>query len=56
MNGRQLAEAVLERYAGLPVILITGYAAGAQMMGMEVLRKPFELVALTDLVKAKLGP
>jgi len=39
---------------GLPVILITGYAAGEQMRGMEVLRKLSELAALTDLVKARL--
>ena len=56
MNGRQLAEAVLQRHVGLPVIVITGYAAGEPMRGMEVLRKPFELAALTDLVKARLDP
>ena len=56
MNGRQLAEAVRQRHVGLPVIVITGYAAGEQMNGLEVLRKPFGLAALTDLVAAKLAP
>ena len=56
MNGRQLAEAVLQRHPGLPVIMITGYAAGEQMRGMEVLRKPFRLMELTDLMKGKLQP
>jgi CheY-like chemotaxis protein len=54
MNGRQLADLVRERLPGLPVILITGYAAGQEMSGMEVVHKPFDPVTFAELVKAKL--
>jgi CheY-like chemotaxis protein len=54
MNGRQLADLVRERLPGLPVILITGYAAGQEMSGMEVVHKPFDPLTLTELVRAKL--
>jgi CheY-like chemotaxis protein len=54
MNGRQLADLVRERHPDLPVILITGYAAGQEMSGVDIVHKPFDPVTLADLVKAKL--
>jgi PAS domain S-box-containing protein len=59
LNGRQLADAARERRPGLPVMLITGYAGKALddadlAPGMEVLRKPFALGALTERVRALL--
>jgi PAS domain S-box-containing protein len=54
MNGRQLAESVRERHPDLPVILITGYAAGQEMSGVDVVHKPFDPVRFAELVKAKL--
>ena len=55
MNGRKVAEAARERWPGLPVLFITGYAGsmldGQLARGMEVISKPFTLDALT----AKLG-
>jgi PAS domain S-box-containing protein len=54
MNGRQLADLVRERRPDLPVILITGYTAGQEMSGMEIVHKPFDPVTFAELVKAKL--
>jgi PAS domain S-box-containing protein len=59
LNGRQLADAARERWPGLPVMLITGYAGKALedadlAPGMEVLRKPFALDALTVRVRSLL--
>ena len=55
MNGRQVAEAARERWPGLPVLFITGYAGsmldGQLARGMEVISKPFTL----DALAAKLG-
>lgn len=48
MNGRQVAEAVRERWPGVPVLFITGYATTALPPGAEVIGKPF---ALDDLAK-----
>ena len=42
------------RHPGLPVILMTGYAAPELTTNMKLLRKPFEAVELTELVRAKL--
>ncbi len=53
MNGRQVAETARERYPGLPVILITGYALGLEISGMDVVRKPFDPEALMKLVQTK---
>ena len=55
MNGRQVAEALRERIPGLPVILVTGFAAGDPMPGLDVLLKPFRVGALLDLVQTKLA-
>ncbi len=56
LNGRQLADAAQERWPGLPVLLITGYAGGAieeaLPAGMEVICKPFALDALASRVRA----
>ncbi len=53
MNGRQVADAVRERHPDLPVILISGYAAGQEMHGMDVLTKPFDPATLADMVMAR---
>jgi len=55
MDGRQVAELVLKRHPDLPVILITGYAFGEPISGVEVIRKPFLPDALADAVRTKLG-
>jgi CheY-like chemotaxis protein len=54
MNGRQLADAVRERHPNLPIILITGYAGGQEMSGVEVVSKPFEPATLIELVGARI--
>ncbi|WP_210251785.1 response regulator [Agrobacterium tumefaciens] len=57
MNGRQLADAVLQQRPGLPVVFITGYAEKAVLndkdlsAGMRVLTKPFATEALAQLVQ-----
>jgi len=57
MNGRQLADAALERRPGLKVLFITGYAEnslignGHLKPGMQVLTKPFAIDALTARVR-----
>ena len=55
MDGRQVAEVALKRQPDLPVILITGYAFGEQIRGLEVIRKPFPPEVLADAVRTKLG-
>jgi CheY-like chemotaxis protein len=55
MDGRQLAEVALKRHPDLPVILITGYAFGEPISGIDVIRKPFLPKALADAVRTKLG-
>jgi signal transduction histidine kinase/CheY-like chemotaxis protein len=59
LNGRQLADAARERTPNLPVLLLTGYAGNALESsqigpGIEVLRKPFSLDALSKRVGALL--
>ena len=57
MNGRQMAEAGLERRPGLQVLFITGYAEnslignGHLKPGMQVLTKPFAVEALAARIK-----
>jgi len=46
MNGRQVAEAVRERWPGLPVLFITGHAGTVLPSGVEVIGKPFGLDTL----------
>jgi signal transduction histidine kinase len=55
MDGRQVAETVLKHHQDLPVILITGYAFGEPISGIDVMRKPFLPEALADAVRTKLG-
>jgi CheY-like chemotaxis protein len=55
MNGRQVIDAVHARNADLPVIMITGYASGEHMAGLDVVRKPFDPVVLIDRIIARLG-
>jgi PAS domain S-box-containing protein len=59
LNGRQLADAARELRAGLPVLLITGYAGGSlgQSLpaGMQLLRKPFSWQQLADATAAALA-
>jgi CheY-like chemotaxis protein len=63
LNGRQLAEAARSLDPALPVLLITGYAGSALTEaalppGVEIMRKPFALDALTGRLAAmlKLAP
>ena len=57
MNGRQMAEAGIERRPDLKVLFITGYAEnslignGHLMPGMQVLTKPFAVEALAIRIK-----
>jgi DNA-binding NtrC family response regulator len=48
MNGIALAQVISRRYAGLPVVLTSGYADMVQTAEPQfvVLRKPFQLSAL----------
>ena len=55
LNGAQLARIVRERYPGLRIIFVTGYAESEQLEGaagadVPVLRKPFGVEALSSLV------
>ena len=54
MDGNQVVSAVRERIPVLPVIMISGYAAGPATPDTELLRKPFHVADLADRVKAKL--
>lgn len=61
LNGRQVADAVRERFPGLPVLFITGYAGSALEKGlgegMEVIGKPFTLEALAARIEGMMqGP
>ena len=55
LNGRQIADAALERLPGLPVLFITGYAGGALeehlAPSMAIIVKPFAL----DTLAARIG-
>jgi two-component SAPR family response regulator len=61
MNGRQLADQVRMLWPKIPVLLVTGYAESTVMRNdtlpvqMELLTKPFNMVALTGKVGAMLG-
>jgi len=59
LNGLQLANAAREVVAGLPVLLITGYAGGAVGQSvpawMRVLKKPFSWQQLAEAVGAAVG-
>jgi CheY-like chemotaxis protein len=56
MNGRQLADAVLQMLPNLPVVFITGYAEKAvrndgDLERMRVLTKPFATERLAGIVR-----
>ena len=57
MNGRQVADAAREARPGLKVLFVTGYAENAAVgnghldVGMEVMTKPFAMVALGEKVR-----
>ncbi len=61
LNGRQLAEMIQQEHAGLPVVLITGYAEQASIRddflgpGMRLMTKPFALDRLADTVASALA-
>ena len=61
MNGRQVADAALERLPSLKILFITGYAeqtviGGRQLApNMALMTKPFALDALSDRVSALLA-
>ncbi|MGA0603236.1 PAS domain S-box protein [Caulobacter sp. KR2-114] len=61
MNGRQLAEIARARRPDLPVLFMTGYAAGAAersaflMPGMQMISKPFALETLAKVLRETLG-
>ena len=56
MNGRQVVEAARERWPGLPVLFITGYAGGRLPPGAEAIGKPYELNALARRIQALVAP
>jgi hypothetical protein len=55
MNGRQVAEAMRERWPTLRVLFITGYAETALPPGIAVIGKPFKLATLARQVQAILA-
>jgi len=61
MNGRQVADAARALRPGLQVLFITGYADNAAVgnghleRGMQVMTKPFTMVALAAKVRAMLA-
>jgi PAS domain S-box-containing protein len=56
MNGIALAQVIAKRYAGLPVVLTSGYADMVQTAEPQfvVLRKPFQLSALEKALREAL--
>ena len=58
MTGTELAALLRQRHPELPVMFVTGYVGEAgeseDLMGGEVLRKPFTVAALADSVAAAL--
>jgi DNA-binding response OmpR family regulator len=57
MNGRQLADTARIRRPSLKVLFITGFAENASVRngllapGMQVMKKPFSMVALASKVQ-----
>ena len=57
LNGRQLAEIAREHRSDLPVLFLTGYAAGAAVRseflgeGMDIAYKPFVLETLAAAIR-----
>lgn len=61
LNGRQLAEIAREKWPGLKVLFVTGYAQGAAVRsgfldhGMDMLTKPFQIDALAIKIRQMLS-
>jgi CheY-like chemotaxis protein len=61
LNGRQLADAARNMRKSLKVLFITGYAENAAIgngqlePGMEILTKPFPMIAIASKVRQMLG-
>jgi CheY-like chemotaxis protein len=60
MNGAELASAVRERHASMPIVFVTGFAESDQLESalgpdVPVLRKPFGIEQLSATVAANLG-
>ena len=59
MTGTELAAEVRRRYPHVPVLFVTGYVGEAgdadELIGGELLRKPFTVAALANAVESALG-
>jgi two-component system NtrC family sensor kinase len=58
MSGLDLADAIREKFPGLPVVLTTGYSASAQdavREGIDVLQKPYDIAALRKIIRNALS-
>ncbi|MGZ8347526.1 MAG: response regulator, partial [Allosphingosinicella sp.] len=59
MTGTELAAAMRRLYPQVPVLFVTGYVGEAgdadDLVGGELLRKPFTVAALATAVEAALG-
>ncbi|HEY0185091.1 MAG TPA: ATP-binding protein [Rhodopila sp.] len=61
LNGRQVADAARARRPGLKVLFITGYAdnavvgSGRLESGMQIMTKPFDMLALAERVRDMLA-
>jgi DNA-binding response OmpR family regulator len=57
LNGRQLAEIARDHRSGIPILFLTGYAAGAAVKseflgdGMDITYKPFVLETLAAAIR-----
>ncbi len=59
MNGIELARSLRSRFPGLPVLLTTGYSAGAQQAtqeGFPLLSKPYRPDLLAKAIRTLLVP
>ena len=60
MTGTELASAMRRRFPHVPVLFVTGYVGETgesdELIGGEVLRKPFTVAALANAVETALGP
>lgn len=55
MDGLELVHHLRERGVWIPVVLISGHAARAELPGVRFVRKPFDLGWLMDEVAAALS-
>jgi len=55
LDGLGLARLIRERHPGVPVVLTSGYAkALSERHGLPILRKPYRIAALGDILRANL--